>query len=478
MTTPALGTLGRTAGPMRLGAVAAVVVAVVAVIGGPNLAAVGAIVALFAWLTVSDRVFSVTGYACFLGIYYWMGLANPFDANVHQVAFSSSTSFELVALVVGGIGLVWLGSRWGHRSATRELHQALVDQVQFINRLYLAAYVALGFGCAIAILCYLRFGVPALSGDPDAARTAFIGHLSPFSYYQWLLIEVGFGLATLAAAKDTGSHAKRRRTAVVVTCALALVLVSGVSSRVTIGTPLMIAAVVWWSQGRRLPWLLIGTGVTAAVAVVGLVWLFRLQAFGTITLYDVDFDLGGGFFALLRSTAAALTIFARTSVEVFGMFVQGSLPKLHGEIALMSVISLLPGHHPGLGLFHVSALLGYDPVSGTTVSLFGGMFADFGVGGVLVLSPALGWLLGFLERRSEMGMREYGLYYGIVLAYYINMIYGGQLLDVTLLWKLWLASIFLSFVRTGTWSSTRTIAGQLLVAGGLYAFGMMKLFTG
>lgn len=426
------------------------------------------------WLVSVNRLFSVEAYLCLVAIYYWLGIANPFRADVHQVTISSATTHTLVLLVTAGVALLWLGSRIGMQSAARSPSRT-IDPSVLVQRLYRSAYVSMGLGASIAAICYLRFGVPALSSSPDMARADFIAHLSPFTYYQWLLMEVGIGLGVLAMAKDLDPTGTRRRRAMTIMCAAMVLVVGGVLSRVTIGTPLMLAAIVWWSQGRRIPWALVGIGGATAVAVVGVVWILRVQVIGDITLYNVDFNFGGGLPAAVRAIAAAVTIFARTSVEVFAMFVQGTLPKLHGEVALMSIISLLPGHHPGLGLFHVSALLGYDADSGTTVSLFGGMYADFGTLGVVAISPFLGWLLGYLERRSTVGNREFGLYYGIVLAYFINMIYGGQLLDVTLLWKLWLAVIALRFVRTGSLWSTRAQVLQVLCTAMLYGYGLIKL---
>jgi len=213
------------------------------------------------------------------------------------------------------------------------------------------------------------------------------------------------------------------------------------------------------------------------VLVVSLVWITRIQSLGTFTIYGVDFDLNGGPLAAARAIAAGLSIFARTSIEVFGMFVAGTLKKLHGEIAFMSLISLLPGHHPGLGLFRISEMLGYDPQSGTTVSLIGGMYADFGVAGVLVASPLLGLALGYLEQRARGGDRLTGLFYAIALAYFFNMIYGGQLLDASLLWKLWLAVIAVRYCREGVAARGQLAVAQLLATAGLYGYGLLLLAT-
>jgi hypothetical protein len=345
------------------------------------------------------------------------------------------------------------------------------------QRLYATSYCFLGAGVLIALASYAKLGVPALAPNADVARTAFVGRLSPFTYYQWLLIEVGIGLAAMAWANDARADYPRAKLYLELASALSVLVVVGVYSRVSIGTPLVVAAVVWWTQGRRISPAAAVAGGAVAVLVISLVWITRVQSLGAFTVYDVHFDLSGGPVAAAGAIGAALSIFARTSVEVFGMFVAGSLHKLHGEIAAMSLISLLPGHHPGLGLFRISAMLGYDPQSGTTVSLIGGMYADFGLMGILVAAPLVGLLLGYLERRARRGDRLVGLYYAVVLAYYLNMIYGGQLLDVTLLWKLWLAIMAIRYVRNGVVARGQWPAVQLVVTAGLYVYGFALLLA-
>jgi oligosaccharide repeat unit polymerase len=426
------------------------------------------------------RLFAVEGYLCALAVYYWLGIGNPFHANVHGVDLTVSTVREIVALVLLGSLLLWMGAQRGRAIATGPSAPAgarparLRDDPVRLDRVYRAALSFLAAGSFVAVLCYARFGIPALSGDQDFARTAFVDSLSPYTYYQWLLVEVGIGLTALYLANDRGGRAQRRWTLFCASCA-ALVVLAGVSSRVTLATPVVLGAIVWWSQGRRIPWYAVVAGGIAAVLVVGVIWIVRIRALGTIEVYGVEFDLSGGPVQTARTIAAALSIFARTSTEVFALFVNGSLPKLHGEIAFMSLIALLPGKQANLGLFHVSGLLGYETYQGTTVSLLGGMYADFGVLGILVLSPLLGFVLGYGERRAETGDGMAGLPYAVLLSYYLNMIYGGQVLDVTLLWKLWLSIMAVRYVRTGGAGRTRIGLGQLLVTVGLYGYGLARL---
>jgi putative O-antigen polymerase len=436
------------------------------------------ITALLAFTTWRGRLFGVEGYVCILGLYYWLGLANPFRANVHGVTLTPSTVETLVALVFAGTALLLVGARAGRGlvgkvsgTGAPMTRQEDAATPLLLRRLYRASFTCLFLGTAVAIACYARFGIPALANEPDSARAEFISRLSPFTYYQWLFIEVGFALAAVTIARDRVEFERTRRLALIGACAAVLVIIGGVSSRVTIGTPLVIAAVAWWSQGRRFAWPVVLLGIAAVAVLVGVVWLYRIQAIGGVTLYGVDFDVGAGPSAGFRSVAAALSIFARTSVETFGLFVQGFLPKLHGEVSLMSIISLLPGRHPGLGLFRISEMLGYNAQAGTTVSLFGGMYADFGLAGIIVAAPLVGLLLGVLERRAQEGDGLVGVYYAIALAYYINMTYGGQLLDVSLLWKLWLGAILVRYCRFGRVTYSRLTTGHVISTVALYLYG-------
>jgi oligosaccharide repeat unit polymerase len=437
--------------------------------------AIGLACVFVAW---RGRIFSIEGYLCALAIYYWLGIGNPFHANVHDVDLSTSTVHGMVVLILLGLLLVWVGAQRGRQVAVSNpplISTRLAEDPVRLERVYRAALTLLASGTFVAVLCYARLGIPALADDQDFARTAFVDSLSPYTYYQWLLVEIGIGLAALYFANERGRHSPLRRWLLLAASTGALVIIAGVSSRVTLATPIVLGTIVWWSQGRRIPWYVVAAGAIGAILVVGLIWIIRIRAIGSIQVYGVDFDFGGGPLQTARTIAAALSIFARTSVEVFGLFLRGDLPKLRGEIAFMSIIALLPGRQANLGLFHVSGLLGYETYQGTTVSLFGGMYADFGVLGIVLLSPLLGFVLGFGERRAETGDGLAGLPYAVLLSYYLNMIYGGQMLDVTLLWKLWIAMIVVRYIRTGYAVRTRVGLAQGLITCVLYAYGLVRL---
>ena len=423
-----------------------------------------------------QRLFAVEGFLCFAAIYYWVGIANPFGADVHDVYVDAPLARELVVLVVLGLGALWAGSRLGGRLAAREAapkHEG--DEARRLERLYRAALVCLGIGATFVVTTYLRLGVPALSATPDATRAEMAGALSPYTQYQWLFVDVGLGLTALVLAQDRAPERRARRARLVLAALGALFAVALYFSRVLVGIPLAMSAVVWWSQGRRIPWRAVTLGGLAVVLLIAVGWLARIGAIGSFTLYGIDFDFGQGLAADLRGVGGALSIFARTSIEVFALFVRGDLPRMHGEVTFMSVIAMLPGKQPDLGLFRITKLMGYEGDTGTTVSLLGGAYADFGAIGIVVAPALLGLAMGWLQGRSERGDRLDGLFYAIVLTYYIAMIYGGIWLDVSLLWKLWLAALAVRYVRTGRLVPTRFAFLQLSATGALIALGALKL---
>lgn len=444
-----------------------------------TLASAYLIATVFAGLAQQQRLFTVEAFLCLVAGYYWLGLANPFQADVHDILLSPSVVLRLTGLIALGTLALWLGAVGGRKIANR----SPLDEQRSIpvlvsgnySRLYRAAYTTLVLGALVALACYAKLGVPALASSPDEARTTFVGALSPYTYYQWLFIDIGIALTVMLLANDSRQETRRQRALLALTATAAWLLLFGVFSRVAIAMPVLMAAVVWWTQGRRIPWIAVGIGLLGALLVVGLIWLARIRALGSGLVYQVYLESEMGPWGLARAVGAALTIFARTSTEVFGLFVRGDVPKLHGEIAFMSILALLPGKQSDLGLFRVTRLLGYDSEGGTTVSLFGGMYADFGVAGIVLAAPLVGFVLGFLERKAQRRDRLVGLYYAIAFAYYVTMIYGGQLLDVTLLWRLWLALLILGYVRHGVLVRSQLTLVHLAITGGLYLVGLAKL---
>jgi hypothetical protein len=106
------------------------------------------------------------------------------------------------------------------------------------------------------------------------------------------------------------------------------------------------------------------------------------------------------------------------------------------------------------------------------------MYGDFGVAGILLLAPLLGAALGYGERRARESDGLGGLFYGVTLSYYLNMIYGGQLLDATLLWKLWLCLLVVRCIRTGHLARTRFGIAQAGTTFALYGYGLLQLVLG
>lgn len=425
----------------------------------------------FSVLAWRQQMFAVEGYLCIVAGYYWIGIANPFGADIHGVVIDSSLARILVATVATGVAAIAAGAFLGSRAAAR---RTVETQLPCFVRVYRAATVCLVLGLIAVAGVYLRFGAPALAPIPDVAREAVSLVLSPYTQYQWLLLDIGMCLTAIAYARDQDPSRRRARRLLAMLSIAAAYLLALYSSRILLVAPLMAAVIAWTTQGRRIPRRLILAGVLVALVVVSVGWLARLSAVGEFTLYNIDFDLSGGYAAGLTSLAAAVTIFARTAIEIFALFVTGKLPRMGGEVAFMSILAVLPGHQPELGLFRITRLMGYDGATGTTVSLFGGMYADFGLPGVIVESAMIGGLLGAFRQRAHEGDRLAGIYYAIAFTYYVATIYGGVLLDVTLLWKLWIAWLVVRYVRTG--DAFNGLHGALALATvALYVFGIAHL---
>jgi hypothetical protein len=455
-----------------LGTVAAAATAGLLLILTPFASAMGwLLLATFVLLAWRQLLFSVWGFACIAAVYYWIGIVNPFNADIHGVLIDRGLAQRLVWIVVAGLISLLVSAAVAGREAARR--PSVEGPINF-DRLYRAAAVCLALGLIAVIGVYLRFGTPALEPVPDIAREEINIVLSPYTQYQWLLIDIGVCLTAIGVARDVEPSRARARITLVLLSLVAGGFLALYASRILVAAPFVAGAIAWTTQGRRIPPRVMAIGVAAALAVVSIGWLARLSAFGAFTLYNVDFDLGSGLAAGMISLAAAVTIFARTSIEIFALFVAGRLPKLGGEIALMSVIALLPGHQRELGLFRVTQMLGYEGATGTTISLFGGMYADFGIVGVVVESALIGAMLGFLDRRARMGDGLASVFYAISFTYYVATIYGGVLLDVTLLWKLWIAGLVVRYVRGG-----RTFDGGMgvfaLATVALYLFGIAHL---
>ena len=438
----------------------------------PTSAAIGWILlALFAILAWRQQLFELTGFACIAALYYWVGIANPFDADVHGVTIGRELARDMTGIVVVGLASFLAGG-----FAARWLANASAETSRELDygRLYRAASVCMGLGLLAVVLVYARYGAPALQAIPDVAREEVSTQLSPYTQYQWLLIDAAICLTAIGLARDHDPLRRSRRIALAALSAAAALLLALYASRILVAAPLIAGLIAWTTQGRRIPPRVMGIAVLGAIAVISVGWLARVSAVGTFTLYNVDFDLSGGWVSGLVGLAAATTIFARTSIEVFALFVSGQLPKLGGEVALMSVLAVLPGHQRELGLFRVTRLLGYEGATGTTISLFGGMYADFGVPGVLIESALVGGLLGYLGRGARGGDGLGGVYYAICFTYFVANIYGGVVLDVTLLWKLWIAALVVHWVRRGSFSGIVPTAA-VLATGAVYVYGLFQL---
>src|SRR2546422_1368682 len=79
------------------------------------------LLAMLTYVIQRQRLFSCEGYMCLVGCYYWLGIVNPFNADVHGVVWESRIIVSLVILVTAGIALLWLGWQYGRRIAVQAL---------------------------------------------------------------------------------------------------------------------------------------------------------------------------------------------------------------------------------------------------------------------------------------------------------------------------------------------------------------------
>src|SRR5207249_383542 len=91
-------------------------VAAVLTVALPLSAASGMLISTsFVYCIFTNRLFALEGYLTVLAAYYWLGIVNPFEAEIHGVTLSQSTVRTMIALVVVGGLFLWAGGLVGRR---------------------------------------------------------------------------------------------------------------------------------------------------------------------------------------------------------------------------------------------------------------------------------------------------------------------------------------------------------------------------
>lgn len=405
-------------------------------------------------------VFSPMMYSSIVLGYYTLGIINPFGLDVNHLGISSDVYLYVAYLVLAGLCAYYLGVWIGTalKSPTRK------EWTRFEPTAVMKASLSCLFiGAVFSIPHYFRAGVPILAQDSGAARRVFASSLSPWAFAQWTFLEIACVLGLYVYFSTT----KRLRSYGLVIAILAVLIMLGIGSRVMIGTPLIIAACVYHYAIRRLrPFraALVGMG---AMCLISLMWIWRKRVF--------LFEQGGGLGmtdewgasttgSFLQMLFAGLAVFARTSIESFAVLVTLGGGVFKGEISLMSFYALAPGRQSEYGLYHMTRLLGGDPAfsGGSTVSLVGGLYGDFGFLGILIGMLWLGALLQWLNQTAKKSQSfEMILIYGVCVSYYLNMIYGGQFIDTSIVYRLVVLEAVLGM--TCLWQN-RKLAARYVVA--------------
>jgi oligosaccharide repeat unit polymerase len=374
-----------------------------------------------------DRFLNPLLISITLFIYYTIGFLNPFEATVHNITITEITSLKTYLIGIVGVLFYMLGIKLAqNKSVYYEKRNFSIS----LKRYRIAVILCTIIGALFALPAYIKMGLPILNlENMNLERKIFVWGMSPYIYYQWYFLEIGILLSAIGFYKVENFLNK---LLFVIPAIINFTLILPVASRVTVAEGLfyILFARNFFKKAISLRNMFII--ILPSVIVISVIWHIRVYGIYSILVSDI-----GQFLYLLFE---GLVIFCRTSFEAFAYFVELN-KHLYGSISFMSFIQLLPGKQAFVGLYLVSELMGKNSslVGGTTVSLVGGLFIDFGIIGVIVGMLVLGFYLKLIyEKFIHLNSVLYGGIYAISLFYYLAMIYGGQYLDVSLIWKIFI----------------------------------------
>jgi oligosaccharide repeat unit polymerase len=384
------------------------------------------------WLKFNKDFFNPLIIPILLYIYITIGFLNFYDLNIHQITLQQSSYQKAYFITIIGIIAYILGYKLSVKKIKSKTISKLlsVRKENILTSFKITVATVTSIGLLFALPTYFKLGMPILNTEyMSLERKLFVWNLSPFVYYQWYFLEFGVLLASIAYFISKSFFQKVYFLFFII---LNLLMILPVASRVTLAEAIfyIILARNYIKRNISLRFLIVIT--LFLIALVSGLWYVRVYGLSILLESDILDLLMKGF-----------SVFCRTSFEAFSYFVEMGI-QLYGSITFMSFIQLLPGKQQYVGLYLVSELLGKNSliVGGTTVSLVGGIFIDFGLFGVVFLMFILGYILTYVYLYFKFlnSIFFMGLYF-ILLYYYIAMIYGGQFLDVSLFWKLliWLS---------------------------------------
>ncbi len=419
---------------------------------------------LLTYIIKNKELFSPVSLAGVIWLFFAAWLSNPYKITVHNIYIDQkNVLFVAIVALIGilsyliGIAIFQLG-----KNKVRTNYEYITSNKEGLsNRILKTSIIATLIGLMFAIPVYLKLGIPLLQLEAmNPARRAFISALSPYVYYQWYFFEISSIIAFY------GYITSRKRKIKNIFIILLLINISAllvVASRVTVGMVIFYSIMLlhFYAKEKSIG-LQVLVSIGAALLIVSGFWIFRTIAFQSYAIiYGANLE-----FTSLRSIIESLLkgffIFMISPVEAFSYLATHNI-YMYGEITFMSFIQMLPGRQHEIGLYKVSEILGKSSliVGGTTVTLIGGLYIDFSWPGVIVGMGLLGFVLAYLYRRiviSGYSLQAVGLYM-IILVYYFAMCYGGQFLDVSLFWKIFIWTVFSTFIHWGR--STYTVWGKI-----------------
>jgi oligosaccharide repeat unit polymerase len=466
-------------GVMKLGVKARLLLTLISILAGWMIAAamtglindiIIAISALLFFLIILYQIktkefFSPISLAIVMWLFFFIWFINPYAVDIHgihndqkaAVYIMSIALIGIISYLVGTMTFLFFQNTAHHSTNTFERTIESDD----LNKIFRSSMVATLIGLCFSIPTYILKGIPLLDMEAmNLSRRALVSDISPYVYYQWYFFEIGVIISFYGYIMSWIRSFKIRFMALL---AINLLMLSLVASRVTIGTAIFYMVVLWHFVRRRNTFLQVIVTLGFALLIASGFWILRTTGGNQAFIYGIELDISTPLSAL-EALLKGFTIFMISPVQAFSYLATHDI-HMYGSISFMSFIQALPGKQHEVGLYAVSELLGKDShiVGGTTVTLIGGLYTDFGWIGLIIGMGFLGFILSYLYKRviSDGSLYTVGLYM-IVLVYYFAMSYGGQFLDVSLVWKILLWIAFNTYIKWGRF--TYTTLGKISTA--------------
>ncbi|QWF21708.1 oligosaccharide repeat unit polymerase [Nocardioides sp. LMS-CY] len=255
-------------------------------------------------------------------------------------------------------------------------------------------------GCAaicLAVLNYATGVVPILSGDINAARLNSIDY-GVFGRF-WPLILPVLQTNIILAGILLIEGAVPRKFLVLASASLLILMLNG--GRSLFLFPLVAVALYWVEVRRpRLPWVI--GGLSAGAVLLGAIGYLRDTTSGVVTNGSVLDSLDRS----LQTGPRVLTLLI-SQENTNGQFIAGDL------------LNFLSSNHERSDRL-VTVAIGRDPlvVGGSPPTIWGGLYLDFGIAGVLVGAFLLGLLLAGARRSlHERGTAASAVWFSFFCAY-------------------------------------------------------------